>query len=139
MFSADEQSNVPRVFIVMTVGTPALAVVAFGKYPPLALIVIICLPSTMLTLPATCGFLTLEPLLPIESKIIPPTRTTMVSIDITITFVFMVLEIKNGLDNARRRQGINNVKHSKKDYDEPRCFEKYSRLRFFMDAQRAKT
>ena len=50
MVSADEQSKVPRVFILITVGMPDFASVFFGKYPPLALMVIICFPFSMRTL-----------------------------------------------------------------------------------------
>lgn len=46
MIRLAEQSNVPFVVTLKTVGMPAFATTLRGEYPPFALISIICLPST---------------------------------------------------------------------------------------------
>lgn len=50
MRTAMEQSNVPLVFTRKIVGSPALATLFLGIYPPLAVISTICLSSMILTL-----------------------------------------------------------------------------------------
>ncbi len=77
----------PCVSILMTVGRPALADVIFGQYPPLALIAMICLPSSILTL-----FAAEKPVfsLPLFAEIIAaPMMIAVISMDTAVAFVFI--------------------------------------------------
>lgn len=72
----EEQSNEPFVLKRTMVGIPALAVESRGEYPPLALISMICLPSTILTLLLWSAFGREDRPLLLERKMMNPETIT---------------------------------------------------------------
>src|SRR3989338_4246747 len=95
MLTADEQSNVPLVFIFIIVGMSAFAVVIRGKYPPFAPISIICFPLRILTLFNGLAE-SFEPSLP-PTKNAPPMRTPAKIIASTVYFIFLLYQkLKSG-------------------------------------------
>ncbi len=85
MTRAEEQSKVPCVFILRTVGMFAFAVVFRGEYPPLALISIICFPSTIETLFCSGDDEAPEPLP--KNIITPAISATEKIIEIIVAFI----------------------------------------------------
>lgn len=136
--TAMEQSKVPLVLNRMIVGKPALATLFLGKYPPLAVISIICLPSITLALSAGILFSALE--FPSARIIAPPIRKPARIIDIAVAFIkIILLKIKDWWNKADNHKAVNKIKQGKHDHDKSGRFEENSGLGIVFDAKRTKT
>ncbi len=99
MLIAEEQSNVPLVIIFNVVWVSALAIVFLGKYPPLAFIVMVCFPSTKLTL---FIFSDVElSLFPPAIKIEAPMIIMPIMMDDVIAFIDFILSVLLKAENWR--------------------------------------
>lgn len=116
---AEEQSKVPLVWTLMTVGIFALAMVTRGAYPPFALISITCFPSTMEVFACPVELAGVLP--PRRSIKMPPTARTMTTREpMIILFIGKgrrELEAKDRIDNASSGQRIDEIEDGKKDHD----------------------
>ena len=132
MRNAEEQSNVPLVETRRMVETPALACEFSGRYPPFAVISIICFPFSITTLFLE-SFETFELSFP-ENTTKQAPRIPAINIPTAILFEDIELEIKDGFNHPNNDETINDIHQSEENNDESDCFEKYSYIFAFSQA-----